>query len=192
MDEAEFWRLIEKVFYIPIEDFSNFEYDELQDQIIKEYLAKGGEKAIIDFQNILGEKIRALYLPKIGELFLLTVYDLEDEMTKNFKYISTDGFLDFRAWIVSLGERHYNIFRNFESESELFDYDLNPNYATRELLVFLGQQIARNLEIEIDLEFYFDNDYQELYAKMQWENLNEKYPKLCSLYQKRFKKGRYE
>ena len=113
----------------------------------------------------------------------MTAYNLSDENKDGLDYISTDGFLDFRAWIVSLGKVNYDTFLNFKSEAELLQFDLDVESAYREDLVHLASTIAEELGENIDLDFHTDNDVDELYLKMNWDGLNEKHPKLFKLYQ---------
>ena len=190
MTETQFWELIGKVFRLPDDKIQSIGYDRIQVFVITKYLKENGADSIIKFQEILNEKIRDLFLPKIGELFLFTSYDLSNKENTKFKYISVDGFIDFRAWIVGLGKKSYETFLNFESEEELFQFDLDVNRAFREDLVFLTSKIAdEELGIEIDLEHYFDKDADELYSKMNWENLDMKYPQLFKTYQGKLKNG---
>ncbi len=188
MTEDKFWELIGKVSQMPIEQIQVLGHDELQNEIIKNYFKEKGKDALKQFHDILCQKIRALYLPKIGELFLMTVYDVSKIIDKDFRYISTDGFIDFRAWIISLGKEHYETFLNFKSEKELYKFDMDVNTAYREDLVYLAGTFAEEeFGEEISLDYYLDNDAEKLYSKMNWDNLNEKYPNLFQLYQDRFK-----
>lgn len=193
MTENKFWELIEKVFHMPIEKIQEVGYDQIQNEIIKKYFRNNGKDSIKQFHEILCEKIRELYLPKIGELFLMTGYDLSEKINKDFKYISTDGFVDFRAWIVSLGKEHYETFLNFQSENVLSKFDMDANGANREDLVYLAVSFAEEeLGEELDLDYHLDKDGEELYSKMNWDSLNEKHPKLFKFYQERFKNGYYD
>lgn len=192
MTEDKFWELIGMVFQMPIEKIQEFGYDQIQNKIITNYLKARGKDSTKEFHEILCEKIRELYLPKIGELFLMTSYDLSEHINKEFKYISVEGFVDFRAWIVSLGKENYEIFLNFQSENELFKFDMDVNVANREDLVYLAITVAEDeLGEKMDLKYHLDKDGEQLYLKMNWDNLNEKYPKLFKYYQNRFKNGYY-
>lgn len=189
MTENRFWILIGMVFRMSAKNIQKFGYEYLQNRVIEEYLKTKEKKEFIKFQEILCEKIKKLYLPKIGELFLMTGYDLSEKRTKKWRYISTDGFVDFRAWIVSLGKEDYEIFLNFQCETDLFNFDMDANRAEREDLIFLTGEIAGE---EIDLAYPQDKSGEELYQNMNWDNLDEKYPKLFKLYQDRFTNGYYK
>ncbi|WP_196887299.1 DUF4240 domain-containing protein [Aureivirga sp. CE67] len=192
MTEEIFWNLIGKFFEYPIEEINEKGYDVIQNEILEDYLGKADKESLIKFHELLCTKIRELYLPKIGDLFLLSGYDLEDKLTKDFQYISEDGFADFRAWIVSLGKEHFEKFKNFEKEEDLFEYDLDANGAFREDLIYIISRISETrFEEELDLDYDLENEEVDLYSKMNWNTLNEKYPKLFKFYQDRFKNGYY-
>ena len=72
MTEDRFWELIGKVFQMTNEEVQKVGYDKIQNEIIINYLKKNGKDSVKQFHEILCEKIRELYLSKIGELFLMT------------------------------------------------------------------------------------------------------------------------
>lgn len=188
MTEDKFWELIGKVFHMPTETIQKLGYEQIQNEIITHYFNENGKDSILQFHEILCDKISELYMPKIGELFLMTSYNLSEETKRKFKYISTDGFIDFRAWIVSLGKEDYETFLNFQSENELFKFDMDVFYANREDLVYLATSFAENTFAEkLDLDYHLDKDVEEFYSKMNWDSLDEKYPNLFYIYQHRFK-----
>ena len=182
MTEDKFWEYIEFVYKLPIEKVNKFGYQYTQTETIQTALKKKGAKGVIEFQQLFSEKILNLFIPKIAELFYISAY-AQTKYDPKFKYISTDGFLDFRAWIVGMGKAHYYTFLNFDTEDEISQYDLNPNSAYREDLVFLAEGIYRELnEVSFPLEYFYDGDSEKLYAQMQWNQLEAKYPKIYKGY----------
>lgn len=184
MTENEFWNIIG---YTPDKNLSISQNNQHQTERIAAALASENPENIVEFHNILCKKIRDLYIPKIGEIFLLTAYNLKDEINQKFRYISTDGFADFRAWIVGLGKKDFEIFLNFRSETALLDFNLDVNHTNREDLLYLAESLIEEIDMEVDLDYHLDNDHISLLAEMEWEGLDEKYPQLFSTYQGRFK-----
>ena len=62
--------------------------------------------------------------------------------------VSVDGFMDFRAWIISLGRTNYEAFLNFKQEEELLDYNLELNFAYRADLPFLADDLLEKLNFK--------------------------------------------
>lgn len=114
---------------------------ELYKKTIEENRELLSEENLCDFQAAFNQKLSDLFLPKVVEVFYLTSYSLKS----NWGYISNDGFLDFRAWIISLGQKNFMKFILFEHEDEILEFDFNPNYAYREDLVYFGKVIYTRL-----------------------------------------------
>ena len=126
MDEAKFWELID----FPLRRYKDVEVDSLTYRNIQmnhlHFFAKNTTQTeLIDFQEIMSEKIYQLFIPKIGEIALISCYDLNASL--QISELSTDGFIDFRAWIISLGQLNFKKFFNFQSEDEILEFDFNPN-----------------------------------------------------------------
>ena len=185
MEEKKFWELIEALPPVSPDEDYYLQYTRFQNEMISEYLIQHGEVAIAGFHEILCRKVKDLYLPKIGELFLLTSYDLSLAINREFKYISVDGFVDFRAWIVSGGRSHYETFLNFTSEKDLLPYSMDANNAFREDLVYLALTVSERLGQDIDLNYDLNGNVEKLYREMNWDSLDNKYPQLFKLYQDR-------
>nr|WP_321442960.1 DUF4240 domain-containing protein [uncultured Cohaesibacter sp.] len=94
MDENEFWYIIDKYFYLGNDN------DE-----IRIYLENKELSQIIDFKNILLEKMNVSYVfPLLEANFVIS------------SYVSDDGFADFRAWLVSKGsQKFYEALKNPET-----------------------------------------------------------------------------
>jgi len=166
MNESKFWDYFKMILHSPIEQIEQQGYFQLQNKLIAERLTIEGVEVIHEFHKALCEKISQLYMPKIGQLFLLTAYDLSKEVNRRLKPISTDGFIDFRAWIVSLGRKYYYAFLNFDSEENIPQVDMDANRAENEELVYLPLKIIRELGEEVKLDFHLDKDVKEMYSKM--------------------------
>ncbi len=198
MDESKFWATIELIYHIPETIRRGYDFDVLQKHLIKKHLKQHSIKDILCFQEIFAEKVYELFLPKIADLVLLTAYPFKDR-DPEFKDISNDGFLDFRFWIVSLGKYHFDIFLDFKEEEEVLPFNLHPENAYSPSLGFIVDEIYEELNPENDkkaldycdeygISYGFDGDYKKLYAQMNWNTLEDVYPKLFKKYQSRFNK----
>lgn len=193
MSEADFWNYLEEA--------GKEEYDLQKIMVnLKEALSKSALSELISFEIILRSKIRALFLPKIGEIFLVTT---SKHKKSKLRYISNDGFIDFRAWIVGNGKWFFEHFLNFKSEEELIGFELHPNYAYNEDLVGLTnlilkeQQQTKQIRIDDFIEEskneregdsiwsgVYDGNRTTFYEKIEWENLALKYPEIYQKYQR--------
>lgn len=173
MKELEFWKIIEDRHPALTEaDVQEMGHEDAQYFSIKELLHS--EERAVAFQEKLNEKILSLFEPKIAELFLVSCNPQEKY---DSLYISNDGFIDFRAWIVSLGKANYERFLNFESETEILEYNLDPNFAYREDLVYLVNEVFdESFEKESPCSLEVNGDYEKLYIEIRKNNLKNIYP----------------
>ena len=88
---------------------------------------------------------------------------------------------------IGLGEKVFETFLNFESEEVLLEFDMHPNEAYREDLVYLANSVSEKMGINPDLAYPMDGNRQTLESKMNWDNLAKKYPKLFKVYQHKLK-----
>lgn len=183
MTEEQFWKLIGSMPDIEEKYIGLYQY--FQRQRIEAYLLEHGKPAILAFQKLLLTKIKTLCLPKIGELYYLTAYDVKDATNRRLQYISVDGFIDFRAWILSLGKQAYETFLHFESEEELLGFNMSEEYANREDLVYIAEQVSLSLKEVIVFDFHIEQaNENDVCDAMDWNHLDKKYPVLFKKYQK--------
>jgi hypothetical protein len=184
MSEEQFWEIIEEIYKSPfLEEFSEEETRDLQRLFIGDYLYKGGKELILQFDNILAEKLRSLFIPKIAELFVINGYDIRIKDNYDFFYISNDGFRHFRQWIVGLGQEHYLNFLNFTKEEEILPYNIDGNIAYRGDLNLIAFNLVQEFNLDIELNYNEDGDWHELYENMIKSDFDKKYPKLFHIYQ---------
>ena len=163
MNKLEFWEII-------------------KNQNIKSTIKDFDLNKLLSFQDVLASQIRELFIPQIGEIFYLiqNLKNLDEYETA--KYISTDGFLDFRAWIISCGKTTFIDFLTFKHESKILKYQLSSQCYNPDL-PFLVENIIDSKFEEKDktnINYHFDNDYDQLYSKIQWDQLYDKYDLLIS------------
>ena len=115
------------------------------------------------------------------------------ELRNGIKFISNDGFRDFRSWIVGLGKKAFEEFKNFEEEEGLIKYNLDCELAYREDLEYLIidlyelAQITEERNVEKIFEKKYkvgcDGDYEkDLLNPIEWKKLDKKYPRLIQKY----------
>ena len=179
MKDVEFWALIEKVQGVSDHMLVKLGYELTQRILIRSYLGKKEITDIINFHELLCQKIRQLYLPKVAEVFVAMVYVVENKQIKS-RYISTDGFIDFRAAIVSLGKDGFESFLRLKEQEEILEYELKELLMGREDLVYLSDELIQEREVEIELDYHLDGDYDQLIKEIEWDKINDKYSKLIS------------
>ena len=109
MTQAEFWNFIESA------RLSGLEYRELRDHM-KSMLESKSDSDLIDFSNIYHEFIDKLYSWKVWNAISLINGGMSD-----------DGFFDFRDFLVSRGQKHYERVLN-DPETLLDDLDPENRY----------------------------------------------------------------
>lgn len=104
-----FWRSIEKSNKKRNADWSEYDVDEHIGNLTK-LLSKSGKQKLIQFEKQLQICLNQLYTAEIAELSII----LECEFTKEdetivFKdYLSDDGFIYFRCWLILKGQEFFN------------------------------------------------------------------------------------
>ena len=163
-------------------------------RIIEEGITIEGIQLILDvlkiehnlvFFKVFCEKLKTLILSKIAEVFLVTL----NRKPEDTAYISNDGFLDFRAWIVQQGRETYQLFLDFKSEKELLHLNLDPNIAWSEDLLYVVNISLHKKDStsygELDFIITGLHDLKEhslLYETVEFKKLEQKYPLLYSKY----------
>lgn len=188
MNENLFWEYINLTNEVVREGLSIREIEERQIWLIEEKLFLHSFEDVLKFHRIFSEKIYELFLPTLAEVFMVS-HSNYDSLKKGDVYISNDGFRDFRSWIVGLGREEFENFKAYQKEEDFLKYDLNPNKAYREDLEYIIVDLYEAFkETEEDLtqlekiyeqkyDFFYDGDYQlDLEEKIDWANINQKYP----------------
>jgi predicted DNA-binding WGR domain protein len=104
-----FWEAIKKSNQFKGSKWKEYDVDEHIDTLT-EQLSKSGKQTLVLFEKCLREKLNGLYTAEIAELFI--ILHSEFKKTKNEitfdAYLSDDGFIYFRCWIILIGESFYN------------------------------------------------------------------------------------
>ncbi|MGI9526774.1 MAG: DUF4240 domain-containing protein [Weeksellaceae bacterium] len=108
-DEQFFWNAIEKNNEHKDAHWSEYDIDNHIEQLTH-YLSTYDKDILIKFEITLQEKLKALYTAEIAELNII----LENKFTKQGDryvfddYMSEDGFLYFRCWLLLKGKALYD------------------------------------------------------------------------------------
>ena len=112
-----FWEAIEKSYKYNKKDWEAYDLDEHIEKLTT-YLSKYSEEKLILFEKTLQQKLISLYTAPIAELSIILENEYEKEGdTYNFDgYISDDGFIYFRCWLLLKGKEFYDdITKDIES-----------------------------------------------------------------------------
>ena len=133
-----FWEAIEKSYKYNKKDREAYDLDEHIEKLTT-YLSKYSEEKLILFEKTLQEKLISLYTAPIAELFIILENEYEKEGdTYDFDgFISDDGFLYFRCWLLLKGKEFYeDITKNIESfVSGKYHFDIAETWAEELLYV---------------------------------------------------------
>jgi len=188
MQESIFWEYIDLINHVDTEGLNTREKEYYQVHLIKRKLFFQDFSKTLEFHRTFSEKLYELFLPNLAEVFMVSWSNYESLQRENL-YISNDGFKDFRSWIIGLGKKEFENFKNFSTEKEFLNYDLNPNNAYREdleyIILDLYQEFKKKSKdipklksiYEKKYNFGYDGDYQtDLIDKINWVNIDKKYP----------------
>lgn len=192
MQETRFWEYIDLIHHEETEGLSIREKEFYQVYLIKRKLLGQNFDETLAFHHIFSKKIRELFLPTLAEVFMVSWNSYEKLKTGDV-YISVDGFRDFRSWIVGQGKDEFEKFKAYSNEEDFLKYDLSPDNAYREDLEYIMTDIygvfkklaqGQNQLVDIYEHSYlfgYDGDYQlDLNDKIDWANINKKYPKILN------------
>lgn len=189
MQETTFWEYIDLINHVDTEGLNTREKEDYQVYLIKRKLIKQDFKETLGFHRIFSKKLYELFLPALAEVFMVSWCKYE-KLKEGNAYISNDGFKDFRSWIIGLGREEFEKFKTYENEVDFLKYDLNSDNAYREdleyIIVELYEEFKKRVKDKNQLKeiyekkykFGYDRDYQlDLNDKIDWVNINKKYPK---------------
>ena len=127
-----FWEAIEKSYKYNKKDWESYDLDEHLEKLTT-YLSKYSEEKLILFEKTLEQKLISLYTASIAELYIILDNEYEKEGdTYDFDgFISDDGFLYFRCWLLLKGKEFYeDITKNIESfVSGKYHFDIAETWA---------------------------------------------------------------
>ena len=158
-----FWEAIEK----------SYKYKKAYDleehlEKLATYLSKYSEEKLILFQKTLEQKLITLYTAPIAELYIIlgNEYEKEGDNYSFDGFISDDGFLYFRCWLLLKGKEFYD---DITQDIETFvsgKYHFNIGETWAEGLLYVADDANQEARPDSDEGIIEDTVYQK------WPELN--------------------
>ena len=162
-----FWEAIEKSYKYNKKDWEDYDLEEHIEKLTA-YLSKYSEEKLILFEKTLQEKLISLYTAPIAELSIILENEYEKEGdTYNFDgYISDDGFIYFRCWLLLKGKEFYDdITKDIESfVSGKYHFDIGDTWG--EGLLYVASRANSEARPDSDEDIIRDTVYEK------WPEIN--------------------
>lgn len=162
-----FWEAIEKSYKYNKKDWEAYDLEEHIEKLTA-YLSKYSEEKLILFEKTLQEKLISLYTAPIAELSIILDNEYEKEGdTYDFDgFISDDGFLYFRCWLLLKGKEFYeDITKDIESfVSGKYHFDIAETWA--EGLLYVANDANQEARPDSDEDIIRDTVYEK------WPEIN--------------------
>ena len=162
-----FWEAIEKSYKYNKKDWEAYDLDEHIEKLTT-YLSKYSEEKLILFEKTLQQKLISLYTAPIAELSIILENEYEKEGdTYNFEgYISDDGFIYFRCWLLLKGKEFYDdITKDIESfVSGKYHFDIGDTWG--EGLLYVASRANSEARPDSDEDIIRDTVYEK------WPEIN--------------------
>ncbi|BAP32494.1 WGR domain protein [Chryseobacterium sp. StRB126] len=197
LSEAEkadiyFWEAIEKSNKYKKAHWSEYDIDEHLENLTT-YLSRFGKERLILFEKTLQEKLSELYTAEIAELSIILECDFTSENGSYIfdDYLSDDGFIYFRCWLLLKGRE---FFEDIKKDIQAFvsgKYSFNIGDCWAEGLLYVSDEAySENHDNEDESEIrdavndlYPDHHYDSMDRQMNREpiggaDLQKMYPQL--------------
>ena len=162
-----FWEAIEKSYKYNKKDCEAYDLEEHIEKLTT-YLSKYSEERLILFEKTLQEKLISLYTASIAELSIILENEYEkDGDTYSFDgYISDDGFIYFRCWLLLKGKEFYeDITKDIESfVSGKYHFDIGDTWG--EGLLYVASRANSEARPDSDEDIIRDTVYEK------WPEIN--------------------
>ena len=165
-----FWEAIEKSYKYNKKDWEAYDLREHIEKLTT-YLSKYSEEKLILFEKTLQEKLISLYTAPIAELSIILENEYEKEGdTYSFDgYISDDGFIYFRCWLLLKGKEFYeDITKDIESfVSGKYHFNIGDTWG--EGLLYVASRANSEARPDSDEDIIRDTVYEK------WPEINYDY-----------------
>ena len=162
-----FWEAIEKSYKYNKKDWEAYDLREHIEKLTT-YLSKYSEERLILFEKTLQEKLISLYTASIAELSIILENEYEkDGDTYSFDgYISDDGFIYFRCWLLLKGKEFYeDITKDIESfVSGKYHFNIGDTWG--EGLLYVASRANTEARPDSDEDIIRDTVYEK------WPEIN--------------------
>lgn len=191
--ELFFWNSIEKANKHKNSHWSEYDIDEHL-QNLTESLSKSAKQKLMQFEKCLQENLHKLYTAEIAEFYILLTNDFQNKEGQIIfeDYISEDGFIYFRCWILLQGKSFFDDIQKDISNfvSGKYGVDIGDTWAEG-LLYVADEAYSINHENEDDSEIrvsveemypeviHYDSAEREMNrSPIGGAELQEKYPEM--------------
>ena len=162
-----FWEAIEKSYKYNKKDWKAYDLEEHLEKLAT-YLSKYSEEKLILFQKTLEQKLISLYTASIAELYIIlgNEYEKEGDNYSFDGYVSDDGFIYFRCWLLLKGKEFYD---DITKDIETFvsgKYHFNIGETWAEGLLYVADDANQEVRPDSDEGIIEDTVYEK------WPELN--------------------
>ncbi len=107
-EEDFFWEMIEKSNKKGVNNLEEYDVDEHTDRLT-DWLSQQSKEALVVFEKVFLQKMDKLDTAEIAELSIIieNKYTNENGKVVFDEYVSTDGFVYFRCWLILKGKEFY-------------------------------------------------------------------------------------
>ena len=162
-----FWEAIEKSYKYNKKDWKAYDLEEHLEKLAT-YLSKYSEEKLILFQKTLEQKLISLYTASIAELYIIlgNEYEKEGDNYSFDGYVSDDGFIYFRCWLLLKGKEFYeDITKDIESfVSGKYHFDIGDTWG--EGLLYVASRANSEARPDSDEDIIRDTVYEK------WPEIN--------------------
>ena len=162
-----FWEAIEKSYKYNKKDWEAYDLDEHIEKLTT-YLSKYSEEKLLLFEKTLEQKLISLYTASIAELYIILDNEYEKEGdTYDFDgFISDDGFIYFRCWLLLKGKEFYeDITKDIESfVSGKYHFNIGDTWG--EGLLYVASRANSEARPDSDEDIIRDTVYEK------WPEIN--------------------
>ncbi|MFB9078376.1 DUF4240 domain-containing protein [Flavobacterium procerum] len=187
-----FWEAIDKSNKQKKSHWSEYDVDEHIENLTN-YLSKFGKDRLVLFEKTLQEKLSILYTAEIAELSIILECDFKEEngIYVFDDYLSDDGFIYFRCWLLLKGKE---FFEDITSDIQSFvsgKYSFNIGDCWAEGLLYVAdiayaenhenedESEIRDAVYELNPKIHYDSMEREMNREPKGgKDLQEMYPKL--------------
>ena len=173
--EFLFWEAIEKSYKYNKKKWDAYDVEEHLEKLTN-YLSKHGKERLVAFEKTLQEKLMELYTAQIAEFYIILNCDFEKKdgvyCFEEEPYISTDGFIYFRCWLLLKGKEFFeDITKDINAFiSGKYHFDIGDTWAEG-LLYVSDDAYSENHENEDESEIR-DIGFEK-YPHINYDNARE-------------------
>ncbi|QCE42301.1 DUF4240 domain-containing protein [Psychroserpens sp. NJDZ02] len=168
--EIHFWNAIEKSNKHKHTHWNEYDLEE-HIESLTEHLSKWGKERLVSFEKIFQEKLVKLYTAEIAELYIIlnNEFEFKDGVYTLDSYLSVDGFLYFRCWILLKGKTFFEDITKDINEfiSGKYSFDIADCWA-EELMYVSDEAYSENHENKDESEIR--DAVSELFPKLNYDN----------------------